>query len=44
MRQCAIKDTEVDLGVPRRLEKRTSASDDVGVGCEIPHWTFIIRV
>ena len=29
----------VDWGVPHRLEKGTSASEDPkGVDCEIPHW------
>ena len=44
-KQCASKNTRpqrgVVLGVPRRLEKGTSASEDEGlrreVDCEIPH-------
>ena len=46
MRQCVSKDVEprigVDWGVPHRLEKGTSASEDTrsrkGVDRETPHW------
>ena len=44
-RQCASKDAwprKGDWGVPHRLGKGTSASEDTGlrreVDCEIPHW------